>query len=126
MGMELRLVQLLRGSAEFAWLRQDGAFAELARVADGVGPSMHMIVEQNSSPADIRLTGLVEMAHASGMQVHPYTFRRDAGAMPAYASSFEDLLDIFLYQVGVDGVFTDFPDLAVDFIASKEASTKSN
>jgi glycerophosphoryl diester phosphodiesterase len=29
--------------------------------------------------------------------------------LPAYAASFEELLGIFLWQVGVDGVFTDFP-----------------
>jgi glycerophosphoryl diester phosphodiesterase len=118
MEMELRLVQLLGGTAEYAWIREDGAFDKLARVADGLGPSMHMIVERESSAADIRRTGLVAMAHAAGMEVHPYTFRRDAGTIPAYARDFDDLLDIFLNQVGVDGVFTDFPDLAVKFIDS--------
>ena len=38
------------------------------------------------------------------------------GRIPKYASSFEDMLNIFYYQVGVDGVFTDFPDRVVDFL----------
>ncbi len=118
MEMDLRLVQLLGGTAEYAWIQEDGAFDQLARVADGLGPSMHMIVEKDSSAADIRRTGLIAMAHAAGMEVHPYTFRRDAGTIPAYARDFDDLLDIFLNQVGVDGVFTDFPDLVVKFIDS--------
>jgi glycerophosphoryl diester phosphodiesterase len=34
----------------------------------------------------------------------------------AYAKDFSDLLNIFLYQADVDGVFSDFPDKAVDAI----------
>ena len=119
MGMDLQLVQLLGGSPEYAWLRLEGAFEAMARVADGVGPSMHMIIERDSTRDEIRQTGLVQLAHAAGMQVHPYTFRRDTGSIPDYATGFNDLLDLFLYQVGVDGVFTDFPDLAVALVESR-------
>ena len=48
--------------------------------------------------------------------MHPYTFRRDEGQIPAYAKDFTDLLNIFLYQADVDGVFSDFPDKAVEAI----------
>ncbi len=41
--------------------------------------------------------------------MHPYTFRQDEGQIPAYAKDFTDLLNIFLYQADVDGVFSDFP-----------------
>jgi glycerophosphoryl diester phosphodiesterase len=59
------------------------------------------------------------LAHSAGLQVHPYTFRRDEGHIPAYATDYDDLLRIFLYQAGADGVFTDFPDLAVTYIESR-------
>ena len=49
------------------------------------------------------------------MQVHPYTFRLDEGQVPKYVQGFETLLDIFYNQANVDGVFTDFPERAVDF-----------
>ena len=36
--------------------------------------------------------------------------------MPSYAQNFEELLTIFFEEIGVDGVFTDFPDLAVQYL----------
>jgi glycerophosphoryl diester phosphodiesterase len=54
------------------------------------------------------------------MEVHPYTFRLDAGQVPGYASGFEDMLDKFYFGVGVDGLFTDFPDRAVEFLKSRQ------
>jgi glycerophosphoryl diester phosphodiesterase len=91
---------------------------QLAAYADGVGPSTDMIVLPDSTPDNIRITDLVANAHAAGLQVHPYTFRRDPGRVPDYAGDFERLLEIFLVDVAVDGVFTDFPDLAVGFLES--------
>jgi glycerophosphoryl diester phosphodiesterase len=120
MEMDLRLVQLLPSTQDYRWILQDGGMAELASVVDGVGPSIHMIVERDSPADPLRVTPLVAMMHAAKLAVHPYTFRREKDAIPEYASSFDDLLDIFLYQVGVDGVFTDFPDLAVKYIESRK------
>ena len=62
----------------------------------------------------LELSPLVELAQARGLQVHPYTFRRDE--LPTGIESFDELLDIFFRQAGVDGLFTDFPDLVVDFL----------
>ena len=81
---------------------------------------MHLIVDRGSDPADIRVTDVVTHAHAVGLQVHPYTFRRDSGEIPAYATDYNDLLRIFLDDVGVDGVFTDFPDLTLDYVESRQ------
>jgi glycerophosphoryl diester phosphodiesterase len=58
-----------------------------------------------------RTTRLVADAHAAGLLVHPYTLRRDA--LPEGFGDFEALLRFFLVDQGVDGVFTDHPDLAV-------------
>jgi glycerophosphoryl diester phosphodiesterase len=44
-----------------------------------------------------------------GLLVHAYTFRRDA--LPEFASSYEELVRFYAKEVGVDGMFTDFPDL---------------
>jgi len=52
--------------------------------------------------------------------VHPYTFRADEGRLPPYVSTFDELLELFLFGVDVDGVFTDYPDLAVQFLRSRE------
>ncbi len=51
-------------------------------------------------------------AHAAGLAVHPYTSRVERDQIPAYAKDYTDLLNSFLFQIGVDGVFTDFTDKA--------------
>jgi len=101
---------------DYNWMREDGGMADLAVYADGVGPAMDMIVSGESVQGDIRISSLVRNAHAAGLQVHPYTFRLDPGRVPAYAPDFESLLALFLVEADVDGVFTDFPDVAVEFV----------
>ena len=53
------------------------------------------------------------------MQVHPYTFRADEGQVPDWADSFEAMLEAFLFEADIDGVFTDFPDRAVEFLRGR-------
>ncbi len=105
---------------EYNWMLEAGGMAKLSTYANGVGPSLEMIVTADSAPGDIHFTPLVERAHAAGLQVHPYTFRRDPGRMPAYADNFEELLRLFLDEAGVDGVFTDFPDLARHYLDNRQ------
>lgn len=131
LGMDLKLVQLIamtdwsetmiqRGGKyvpySYDWMMKPGAMKRIAEYADGVGPWLPMVVRSESSRGNIQLTGLVEEAHQAGLQVHPYTFRKDAGQIPGYAADFEELLDIFLNRAHVDGVFSDFPDRAAAFI----------
>ena len=119
MNMAVPLVQLLGTSPRFESILNEVGMVRVSVYAVGIGPSIDLLVEPDSDPSDLRVSNLVEWAHAAGLQVHPYTFRRDAGQIPQYATDFEDLLRIFLDQLGVDGVFTDFPDLAVRFIESE-------
>ena len=133
LGMDIRLVQLIAQNEwqetlemregnwqpyDFGWMHSAEGMKRLAEFADGVGPATDMIVLEDSTRENIRFTALVANAHAAGLQVHPYTFRRDPGRVPDYAGDFERLLEIFLVDAGVDGVFTDFPDLAVGFLES--------
>jgi glycerophosphoryl diester phosphodiesterase len=106
---------------DYSWMLQTGGMDKISQYADGVGPWMGMIVENKSISYLLSVTDIVKDAHNAGLQVHPYTFRLDSGYIPNYASDFDDLLDIFYFQIGVDGVFTDFPDRAVDFLGRMEA-----
>jgi glycerophosphoryl diester phosphodiesterase len=49
----------------------------------------------------------VKLAHAAGMTVTPYTFR--AAATPGFASVDAEMAH-YLYELGVDALFTDNPD----------------
>jgi glycerophosphoryl diester phosphodiesterase len=101
---------------DYDWMKRPEAMAKIARYADGVGPWMNMLVHPDSRPGHLQRSGMLEAAHAAGLEVHPYTLRLDPGQVPPYAADFEDLLHIFFFQLGVDGVFTDFPDRAVQFL----------
>lgn len=116
LGIELKLVALLDGGEENDWMRSAEGVREIAKYADGIGPEKSMIVDRDSQRGAIKISDLVKLAHDNGMQVHPYTFRLDAGQVPDYASSFEQMLEIFYFEADVDGVFTDFPDRAVEFL----------
>ncbi len=117
LGIDLPLVQLIGGD-ESKWMLSESGIKEIAAYADGVGPEKSMLVGENSSKGRVEITDFVSLAHAQGMQVHPYTFRLDEGQLPDFADSFEQMLDIYLFDIGIDGVFTDFPDRAVEFIRS--------
>lgn len=118
----LKLVQLL---SEQDWPHQrvpwdrgqvDAHLKQIAQYADAIGPSMALLVAGIDEQGKVLVTPLAEQAHQLGLEVHPYTFRADA--LPPYADNFERLLEIFYRTVGVDGIFTDYPDRAVQFLKS--------
>ena len=117
--MDIKLVQLM-GGEEYKDMITAKGLKDLATYADGIGPSMFMITDTKDKGATYTVTDLVKNAHAVGLEVHPYTFRADRIAMPAFVNSFDHLLDLFLNQIGVDGVFSDFPDKAVKFIEANK------
>ena len=116
MNMTVPLVQLLGTEPEFRAALTPAGMKTVASYADGIGPSMQLIVAPGSVAGKLQITNLVELAHDQGLVVHPYTFRRDL--LPVYADDYADLLKIFLKDIGVDGVFTDFPDLTVEYLES--------
>ena len=100
--------------------------AEIATYADGVGPSKNRIVPRDAAGNLLDPTSLVRDAHRAGLVVHPWTFRRENSflpldfrqgnpASPFYLGAPGDLpaeLRLF-FRLGVDGVFSDNPDIAV-------------
>ena len=91
-----------------------GAMKEIATYADAIGPDYHMLVEKDSTPEKITLTGMSADAHANKLTIHPFTVRIDK--LPKYAKDGDQLYDIIYNQAGAEGVFTDFPDLGVKFL----------
>ena len=56
-----------------------------------------------------RLGRAVQLAHAAGMTVTPYTFRSADAATAGYADVGAEMAH-YLYDLGVDALFTDNPD----------------
>lgn len=112
---ELPFVQLISGNRAHDMLVTPEGLDKIAAYADGIGPSMTRIVEFQNDQLMV-ITDLVDEAHARGLVVHPYTFRKDA--LPAYARNFEELMRLYYFVIGVDGVFTDFPDVVVKFLSA--------
>lgn len=92
----------------------------IATYANGVGPEYAMViptVDGGLGPA----TALVADAHAAGLAVHPWTVRAENAFLPPklrngtdpQAHGDVDALYHALYAAGVDGLFSDFPALAV-------------
>ncbi|MDQ1256129.1 MAG: Glycerophosphodiester phosphodiesterase [Candidatus Hydrogenedentes bacterium] len=81
---------------------------EVAKYAEGIGPDMVRV---------ILTPDLVKWAHEAGLQVHPYTLRADS--LPSGCDTFDQELEQFYVKFDVDAVFTDFPDLAVQFLTAR-------
>jgi glycerophosphoryl diester phosphodiesterase len=94
-------------------LAAPAGLAGIAAYADGIGPYKRMIVPAGPDGRLLSPTSLVADAHHAGLLVHPWTFRSDAVFLaPDYAGAPEREYDQF-FALGVDGLFSDFPDTAV-------------
>jgi len=124
LGSRLRLVQLIgdnswgESDTDYEALLTADGLARVAEVADGIGPWLEQLFTLAPVDAEPVSTGTVRKAHAAGLVVHPYTFRADA--LPRGFTDFETLVGFFAAELGVDGLFTDFPDRARDVLSMLE------
>jgi glycerophosphoryl diester phosphodiesterase len=110
------------GTTTYADLATPAGLAGIAEYADGVGPSKDYIVERDGSGASQGATSFVADAHDADLLVHPYTFRNENSFLPVelrrgsdpafYGDAIAEYEQFF--ALGVDGVFSDNPDTAVE------------
>ena len=116
LGWKGRLIMLLDSvpkgddGTEFPALHRPEGLAELAKLVEGIGPGLGSVLDTKG-----KATELVKNAHAAGLLVHPYTHRVDA--LPRYVKSSEELLGKLFSEAKVDGLFSDFCDTAVRYLA---------
>ena len=117
LGCEMKQVQLIadpswgESDTDYEQLLTPAGLEELASTVEGIGPWMNQLYGLQEIDGCPVSTGVVASAQEAGLEVHPYTFRADA--LPAGFDSFTALLDFFAGELAIDGLFTDFPDLAV-------------
>ena len=92
---KLTLVLLINEEMRTRWLTPAG-LAEAKRFASGIGPAKVLLDE-----------GVIAQAHALGLSITPYTFR---SANTGRFKTVSDEMSYYLYQLGVDALFTDNPD----------------
>jgi glycerophosphoryl diester phosphodiesterase len=135
----VRLVQLInsRGKPfDFGLSDDPRTYADLitptglgfiAGYAHGVGVHKDLVIPRDASGNLLGPTALVPDAHAAGLLVHAWTFRAESRFLPTglragdatdptYPARYGDFRAEYaaFHATGLDGVFSDQPDLAVD------------
>ena len=91
----------------------DAALADMATYATGIGPAKTMIVPVDKDGKASAPNDLVMRAHKAGLIVHPYTFRPEQPFLPVTYEGKPDTEYCQFAGLGIDGLFTDTPDLAL-------------
>jgi glycerophosphoryl diester phosphodiesterase len=120
-------------SRTFGFFTTDAGLEEISTYADGIGPwkpyivsSRAIVVNPDGTPGDangdglvnetdrelLPPTDLVERAHDHGLLIHTWTFRNEQRRLASDFGGNPVNEYLLFYRLGVDGVFSDFPDTA--------------
>jgi glycerophosphoryl diester phosphodiesterase len=112
-------VAFVGGTLDYAQMMTPAGLREIARYADAIGPHSRAIIPLDADGGLGAPTTLVRDAHASGLEVHPYTFRPEnqflpprlwLGDDPATVNEAGSIIEIRSYlDAGIDAFFTDAP-----------------
>jgi glycerophosphoryl diester phosphodiesterase len=105
----------------YADLLTPAGLAGIAGYAQAIGPSKNLIIARRADDTLGAPTPLVGQAHAHNLMLHPWTFRAENRFLPREFRSGEapgeqgDLIGeiVRFLAAGIDGFFTDQPDLGV-------------
>jgi glycerophosphoryl diester phosphodiesterase len=94
---------------------------EVSTYAQGIAPSRHHILLRDEQQTLVGISDVVAQAHSAGLLVVPWTLRAENAYLPRHLRIGSDPAGTgdgtgearLLLALGVDGVITDSPDLAV-------------
>jgi glycerophosphoryl diester phosphodiesterase len=130
---DLHLVQLMEASGApfdfvargdtrtYADLATAQGLREVAQYADAIGVDKSMVIPRDANNALLTPTSIVNDAHAAKLQVHVWTLRAEnyflpkdfqSGSDPAAQGDLVGEIAKYL-ATGIDGFFSDHPDLGV-------------
>jgi glycerophosphoryl diester phosphodiesterase len=108
---------------DYSALLSDKGLGFVHSYAAGIGPWRSSIYQKHS----LTLKPFVKAAQQQGLKVHPYTFRAEAPYLIAKDAkttfSYDEEMQA-LFKQGIDGVFSDYPDLALKNRALFQQSCK--
>ena len=118
----------------FITMLTPAGLAEIKTYADGIGPWKPYLISSKGVDANgdgkadnvnkdgvvderdrtmLPATAVLKDAHAAGLVVHPFTFRNEAKRLASDFNGDPVAEYRLFFQLGVDGVFSDFTDTAV-------------
>lgn len=118
LGAKVKLIQLigendwLESPTDYEVLKTPIGLKAIAKVAQGIGPWIPQLINLET----MLPTNYIKQAHNAGLQVHPYTFRKDA--LPVNVNA-QQMLQLLFDELKVDGLFTDFTDTVVNYFPNK-------
>ena len=115
-----------RPDLSYAGMIMPEGLEQIATYVEAIGVDVTLIVPRDRTGAALAATPLVDRAHGAGLKIIAWTFRaenlflatgdrRGDPTDPGYMAAHGDLGGMLraFYALGVDGVFSDFPRLAV-------------
>jgi glycerophosphoryl diester phosphodiesterase len=123
-----RMLQLVDGTADDDALVTPVGLREVSTYAQGIAPCRHRILLRDADGTMTGVSDLVASAHAAGLAVLPWTLRAENAFLPRHLrrgtapGGQGDALGEarLLLALGVDGLITDNPDIAVAVRAELE------
>lgn len=100
---------------DYDYLKSDDGITDMASVVDGIGPWLPQVIEGLSENGTAIMTPTLIAAQRAQLKVHPYTLRADQ--LPKWAGDMQIALKAIFDDAGIDGIFTDFPDQVVQYLA---------
>ncbi|MFC9315872.1 glycerophosphodiester phosphodiesterase [Streptomyces nigra] len=137
------LVVLLSGASTRPWdfettgdprttadLITPAGLREIASYAQGIGPTLDLVIPKDAAGRLTEPTTLVRDAHEVGLLLHPYTMRNENPFLPADfrkgtdPDAYGDVFGAYrtYFATGIDGVFTDNPDTGL--LAREDFATR--
>jgi glycerophosphoryl diester phosphodiesterase len=116
---ELTMIQLIDtesdGKINYTYWGSEEGLKNISTFAQGIGPDKSLLIDLDSTKTKyLRPSEMSINAKKLNLAIHPYTFRVDS--LPSYVNNHDELMDIFIHHVKVDGLFSDFPDVVVEYV----------
>ena len=103
-------------NTNYTYLMSPQGLTEASQYINGIGPHYSLTyLKQNSH---LIATPLVDLAHQLNLNIHIYTARKED--LPPQFNTLEDFLKFLYFDIKVDGVFCDFPDIAMNVSKDKQ------